>query len=80
MEQETPSYAALKLREWRDGRGLSQAAAGALLGLSSSRVSDIEHGRRTPGLRLAVRIQRVTGIEPSGWTSRERIGPILSAA
>lgn len=50
-----------RVRELRQDAGLSQAALGALLGVSRQTVIAIETGRYDPSLRLALRIARHFG-------------------
>lgn len=61
-----------KLREWRQGAGLTQMQLATELGLSSSTiVSDIERGVRTVhDVGLAVKIEKLTRgwIKASDWT------------
>jgi putative transcriptional regulator len=50
-----------RLRELRQGAGLSQAALGETLGVSRQTVIAIETGRYDPSLKLALRIARQFG-------------------
>lgn len=47
-----------RVRELRNGRGLSQAEVAAALGVSRQTVISIESGRYLPSLPLAFRIAR----------------------
>lgn len=62
--------AATQLREWIERRGIQQNEAADILGIDQSFVSHILSGRRTPGLRRAVKIERITGIPVSSWASK----------
>jgi HTH-type transcriptional regulator/antitoxin HigA len=62
--------AATQLREWIDRQGIRQNEAAFRLGIDQSFVSHILGGRRTPGLRRAVKIERITGIPAAAWASR----------
>ncbi len=48
------------LRAWRKAKGLDQATIAALVGVTSSQISQIETGKRMPSLALASRIERIT--------------------
>lgn len=49
------------LRELRTGRGLSQGALGAELGVSRQTINAIETGKYDPSLPLAIKIARYFG-------------------
>ena len=51
----------MTLADYLRGSGTTQRDFAARLGLSPSYVCEIAGGRKTPGLRLAVRIERATG-------------------
>lgn len=51
----------MTLADYLRGSGTSQRDFAARLGLSPSYLCEIVRGRKTPGLRLAVRIERATG-------------------
>lgn len=51
------------LRNWRETNGLTQAESAARFGVHPQYVSDIERGKRRPGLRVAMRIRRETAGE-----------------
>lgn len=55
------------LRDWRVERGLTQIQFATQLGVAQSDISNIERGVGRPGLAWAVRIQKLTGIEPAAW-------------
>ena len=64
------------LAEWRrtagpKGSRLSQEDLGDKLGVTQGTISHIEDGE-APGLALAVRIQELTGIEPSAFLRRAK--------
>lgn len=46
----------------------SQGAVAALIGASQSSVSAWVGGRKRPGLRLALELEKLTGIKASSWT------------
>jgi putative transcriptional regulator len=50
-----------RLRELRDGRGLTQGALADLLDVSRQTVNALETGRYDPSLPLAFRLARVFG-------------------
>jgi len=62
--------AATQLREWIQRRGIPQNEAAGLLGIDETYVSHILSGRKTPGLRRAAAIERITGIPIASWVSR----------
>lgn len=43
------------LRKWREGKGLTQRVLAEQLGVHPQYVSDIERGKRRPGMDVAVR-------------------------
>lgn len=49
------------LREYRKARGIKQQDFAAQLGIHGGYLSNIEKGKETPGLRVAVKIERLTG-------------------
>ncbi len=49
------------IRALRSGRGLSQQALGAALGVSRQTINAIEQGRYDPSLPLAIRMARYFG-------------------
>lgn len=65
---DSESAAGLALKAWREGKGLSQSAAGDLLGVTQVTVSDWESGRKMPRTAAAFRIQDVTGVPARAWT------------
>lgn len=66
------------LRRARKRLGLTQAAAGALVGLSENRWSEIEAGMSC-ALSTALAIEALTGIAPKDWRRTDE-GPPLDAA
>ncbi len=48
-------------------QGLSQKAAGELVGLSQQQMQRLMRGLRKPGLAAALAMQAVFGIDPSEW-------------
>lgn len=55
------------LRQWRTALGLSQLDVGLQLGVAPNVVSDLENGRRRPGLDLAFAIEDLTSLDASIW-------------
>jgi transcriptional regulator with XRE-family HTH domain len=57
------------LSQWRKDRGLSQVEACAIIDIDQGWYSKLEHGHRSPGRTLAVKIDRVTGgvVPVSSW-------------
>ena len=58
------------LRAWRERKGLVQPEAAALFRCSVPMLSMVERGVSRPGIKLAHRIARVTGV------SLERLRPL----
>jgi transcriptional regulator with XRE-family HTH domain len=56
-----------RLREWRKSIRLSQRAAAKLFECSLGTIQYLENGDRTPGIRIALAIQTVTGIRVAEW-------------
>ena len=54
---DVPSLAARCLIAWRTKKALTQTQAAALFGVDQGRYSQIELGKRRPGLLLATRMQ-----------------------
>lgn len=52
-----------KLREWREGQGLSQTAVGKRLECAREHVGRIETGKKTPSKFLAARIEALISDE-----------------
>ena len=48
-------------------RGFDQREAAQFLGIHYMTLNQILHGRYRPGLAIAVRIERSTGINPGIW-------------
>lgn len=61
-----------RLKAWRESRELSQAKAGAMIGVSGPAWCEWESGGRTPVEHRAA-LEVLTGIPAEGWaTERER--------
>lgn len=61
-----------RVRELREGRGMSQAALGEAIGVTRQTVIAIEQGRYSPSLESAFRIARLFGVgveDAFGWES-----------
>jgi transcriptional regulator with XRE-family HTH domain len=54
------SLGALRLREWRQAKGLTLAGAGRQLDVDQMQMSKFERGERKPGRTTAVRIEQRT--------------------
>lgn len=61
------STAAAMLREWREGRGLSQAAAAELIGVKRAAWGMYEQGRSKVDPDLRPKLAEVTGIPVDAW-------------
>jgi transcriptional regulator with XRE-family HTH domain len=55
------------LRQWRKETGLSQEKLADMLGTIQQTVQHWECKRRTPGLRMALKLEDVTGIPAGVW-------------
>ena len=51
-----------RVRELRVGRGMSQEALAFAAGISPPYVSDVENGKRSPGLDILVGLARALGV------------------
>ena len=51
----------------RARRGLTQSVLAELIGCSAAHVRHLEHGRRCPGLALAMRVRASLGIPLAAW-------------
>lgn len=67
-----PGTPAEKLRLWRRGRGLTQRAASALIGVSVPTFLALEHGATPVKMATAVTIFRATGIALGDWAPEEK--------
>jgi transcriptional regulator with XRE-family HTH domain len=61
MARSTVARGAALLKEWRDKKGLSQAAACEVMGLDPATYNGIEHGRIKVGFKRAFAIEQGTG-------------------
>jgi plasmid maintenance system antidote protein VapI len=57
------------LREWIKRRGYSQIEAANVLGIRESFMSMLVNAHRTPGLHIALQIERMAGIPAAAWAS-----------
>ncbi len=64
------------LRVSREHQDLRQVAAAEMLGCSSSYLSEIEAGKKRPGLSLAARIEKLFGVSALAWTSLDAHGEV----
>lgn len=58
------------LKNWRTSRGLTQAAAAELLGLTEPTLCRYEKGSRTPSLAQAAKLSEQTGIPMDGFVKQ----------
>lgn len=56
-----------RLRVWIERSRMTQQEAAKLLRFHETFLSQILRGRRRPGLKNAIRIERVTGIPVTAW-------------
>lgn len=56
-----------KLRDWRLKKDLSQVAFAELLGVTRNFVGFLERGEQKPGLTVANKIKKLTGIKQEAW-------------
>jgi transcriptional regulator with XRE-family HTH domain len=61
------SRGSLMLRSWRIEHGISLFEINSRIGLSYDALTRVDRGHNRPGLRLAVALQRLTGIAPREW-------------
>lgn len=67
-----PSEGGVLLKAWRTKRKLSQGQLGKLIELSQETISRLENGEDSLSLAGAVRIEKLTGIEPSAFLRRAK--------
>lgn len=60
---------AAKLRTWMDVHGVSQREGGPMFEVHYSYINALLSGRRRPGLAVAIRIEKLTGVPANGWLS-----------
>lgn len=53
--------------EWVASHEETQAGVAKLLGCSTAMVTHLLSGRRSPGLRTAISIERLSGIPAASW-------------
>lgn len=58
-----------QLRDWMRRREFINEEASRYLGLDASVVTKLANGSRNAGLRIAIRIERLTGIPVEAWVS-----------
>lgn len=56
-------------RDWMERSKMNNAAASAYLGLDKSVVTKLASGLRSAGLKIAVHLERRTGIPVEAWMS-----------
>ncbi len=56
-----------RLQLWIDRSKITQLETARLIDMDPTQLSQILSGKRRPGLDNAVKIQRITGIDPSAW-------------
>lgn len=62
-----------RLKAYLLKRGQTQRAMALQLGITDAHMSDIIHGKETPGLALAVRIEDATGIPTRTWVAVQKM-------
>lgn len=58
-----------QLLDWIERRGLDQRKAAEYLGMNETFMSKLVKGIRCPGLRNALKIERLTGVTVEAWES-----------
>jgi plasmid maintenance system antidote protein VapI len=58
-----------ELRDWMDRRGFNCEEAARNLGMHPSMLTKLANGTRNAGLKIALRIERKTGIPVEAWES-----------
>lgn len=61
--------ASAELRAWRAAEDLTLDQAAKKLKCSSSFLSNLEHGVRSPGVKFALYAQKIVGIDPWRWVT-----------
>lgn len=61
----------LQLKDWIHRRVFMQREAAAYLNLDETFLSQIVNGKRQPGLKNAIEIERLTGIPVEAWVPSE---------
>lgn len=56
-----------QLCAWREEHGYTIREAADVLGVSSSHLASLLHGRTEPGVRLALRLERLAGVNVHAW-------------
>ena len=59
-----------QFKDWMRRRGFTQADACRYLEFDDPYLSGILTGRRNPGLKTAIHIERLTGISVEAWASQ----------
>ena len=60
-----------QFNDWMRRRGFTQADASRYLGMEPPYVNVLANGKRSPGLVVALRLERLTGIPVEAWVSSE---------
>jgi transcriptional regulator with XRE-family HTH domain len=58
-----------RLKHFREKKGMTQMALAQALGTHPTMLSDFEHGRRVPNLKMAAKIEKVTKIPVAAWVA-----------
>lgn len=58
-----------QLMDWIGRRGLDQRKAAEYLGMNETFMSKLLKGHRCPGLKNALKIERMTGVTVEAWES-----------
>ena len=69
-----------QMRDWMRRRGFKQADAARYLEMDQGYLSRIVNGEQTPGLNLALKLERLTGIPVETWASIELDEPAAAHA
>lgn len=60
-----------QMRDWMRRRGFTQADASRYLEMDQGYLSRLLASAQTPGLRLALKLERLTGIPVEAWESSD---------
>lgn len=63
-----------QLRDWLERRGFNQEEAARYLGIDASVMTKLVNGTRNAGLKIALIIERKTGIPVEAWSSVDSDG------
>lgn len=60
-----------QLRDWMERRGFKNEEASQYLGIDASVMTKLANGSRNAGLKIAIMIERHTGIPVESWLSED---------